>query len=68
MPGLTSSNELLARDGLHAEFACRLSGQLGSKLAEDVAHSIVRGAVEVVNEFICEALPCDTFSSLRIGF
>merc|ERR1711937_851814 len=60
MPGLTFSNELISRDeGLHAEFACLLYGMLQHKLPEDVVHDIVRGAVEVEREFICEALSCD---------
>merc|ERR1719473_131983 len=60
MPGLTFSNELISRDeGLHAEFACLLYGMLQHKLPEDVAHDIVRGAVRVEREFICEALSCD---------
>jgi len=60
MPGLTFSNELISRDeGLHAEFACLLYGMLQQKLPEDVVHDIVRGAVRVEREFICEALSCD---------
>merc|ERR1712190_21798 len=60
MPGLTFSNELISRDeGLHAEFACMLYGMLQNQLPEDVAHHIVKGAVEAERRFICEALPCD---------
>merc|ERR1712115_134896 len=60
MPGLTFSNELISRDeGLHAEFACLLYGMLQNPLPDDVAHSIVRGAVDVERQFICEALSCD---------
>jgi len=60
MPGLTFSNELISRDeGLHAEFACLLYSMLENKLPEDVVHDIVRGAVEVERQFICEALSCD---------
>jgi len=60
MPGLTFSNELISRDeGLHAEFACMLYGMLQHKLPEDVVHSIIRDAVEVERQFICEALSCD---------
>merc|ERR1712071_467321 len=60
MPGLTFSNELISRDeGLHAEFACLLYGMLENKLPEDVVHGIIRGAVEVERQFICEALSCD---------
>merc|ERR1719386_390413 len=60
MPGLTFSNELISRDeGLHAEFACLLYGMLQNPLPDDVAHDIIRGAVEVERKFICEALSCD---------
>merc|ERR1719367_2469681 len=60
MPGLTFSNELISRDeGLHAEFACLLYGMLEHKLPEDVAHDIIRGAVQVERRFITEALRCD---------
>merc|ERR1711937_361945 len=60
MPGLTFSNELISRDeGLHAEFACLLYRMLQNPLPEDVAHDIIRGAVQVERKFICEALSCD---------
>jgi len=60
MPGLTFSNELISRDeGLHAEFACLLYGMLQNPLPDDVAHNIIRGAVDVERRFICEALSCD---------
>jgi len=60
MPGLTFSNELISRDeGLHAEFACLLYSMLQNKLPDDVVHDIIRGAVEVEQGFICEALSCD---------
>eukprot|EP00451_Oxyrrhis_marina_P010103 CAMPEP_0204315902 /NCGR_PEP_ID=MMETSP0469-20131031/5102_1 /ASSEMBLY_ACC=CAM_ASM_000384 /TAXON_ID=2969 /ORGANISM="Oxyrrhis marina" /LENGTH=334 /DNA_ID=CAMNT_0051296621 /DNA_START=9 /DNA_END=1013 /DNA_ORIENTATION=- len=60
MPGLTFSNEVISRDeGLHADFACLLYSMLTHKLPEDIVHEIVREAVDVEREFICEALPCD---------
>merc|ERR1712118_83976 len=60
MPGLTFSNELISRDeGLHAEFACLLYGMLQNPLPDDVVHNIIRGAVDVERQFICEALSCD---------
>merc|ERR1712146_276314 len=60
MPGLTFSNELISRDeGLHAEFACLIYGMLQNKLPDDVVHEIIRGAVAVEEQFICEALSCD---------
>lgn len=66
MPGLTFSNELISRDeGLHAEFACLLYGMLQNPLPDDVAHDIIRGAVEVERKFICEALSCDLIGMNR---
>jgi len=60
MPGLTFSNELISRDeGLHAEFACLLYGMLQNKLPDEVVHGMIRGAVAVERQFICEALSCD---------
>ncbi|CAK9098473.1 Ribonucleoside-diphosphate reductase small chain (Ribonucleotide reductase R2 subunit) (Ribonucleotide reductase small subunit) [Durusdinium trenchii] len=60
MPGLCYSNELISRDeGLHADFACLIYGMLHRKLPDDVAHEIVKGAVEAERTFICEALPCN---------
>merc|ERR1712100_276131 len=60
MPGLTFSNELISRDeGLHAEFACLIYSMLQNPLPDDVAQSIIRGAVNVERKFICEALSCD---------
>jgi len=60
MPGLTFSNELISRDeGLHADFACLLYGMLENRLPDDVVHEIIKGAVAVERQFICEALSCD---------
>ncbi|KAM1323407.1 hypothetical protein ACFX2I_044728 [Malus domestica] len=59
MPGLTFSNELISRDeGLHCDFACLLYSLLRQKLSEDRIKSIVRNAVEIEKEFVCDALPC----------
>ncbi len=59
MNGLTFSNELISRDeGLHTDFACLLYRKLRHKLEQNEVHEIVRGAVEVEEEFICSALPC----------
>lgn len=59
MPGLTFSNELISRDeALHCEFAILLYSKLIDKLSQNVIHEIVREAVDVETNFICEALPC----------
>ena len=59
MPGLTFSNELISRDeALHCEFAILLYSKLLNKLKKSKIHEIIREAVEIETEFICEALPC----------
>jgi len=59
MPGLTFSNELISRDeALHTEFAVLLYSKLAKKLPKKKVVEIIREAVEIENEFICEALPC----------
>ena len=59
MPGLTFSNELISRDeALHTEFAVLLYTKLHKKLNKARIVEIIRDAVEIEKEFICEALPC----------
>lgn len=60
MPGLTFSNELIASDeALHCDFACLLYSMLEQdKLEQDRVQQIVREAVDVEREFVCESLPC----------
>jgi ribonucleoside-diphosphate reductase subunit M2 len=59
MPGLTFSNELISRDeALHCEFAVLLYSKLIKKLDKSRIHEIIKEAVEIETEFICEALPC----------
>jgi ribonucleoside-diphosphate reductase subunit M2 len=59
MPGLTFSNELISRDeALHCEFAVLLYNKLLKKMNKTRIHEIIKEAVEIESEFICEALPC----------
>jgi ribonucleoside-diphosphate reductase subunit M2 len=59
MPGLTFSNELISRDeALHCEFAVLLYSKLVKKLDKNRIHEIIKEAVEIETEFICDALPC----------
>lgn len=59
MPGLTFSNELISRDeGLHTDFAVMVYRKLHTKPTELAIQNIVREAVTIEKEFICEALPC----------
>ena len=63
MPGLTFSNELIARDeALHTEFAVLLYKKLLKKVSKKRVVEIVKEAVEIEREFICEALPCKLIS------
>jgi ribonucleoside-diphosphate reductase subunit M2 len=58
LPGLTFSNELISRDeGLHTEFAVALYKTLDSR-SDIQIHTIIREAVEIEKDFICNALPC----------
>ncbi len=59
MPGLTFSNELIARDeGLHTDFACLLYRKLDKPLEFSKVQQIVNEAVELEQNFITTALPC----------
>jgi ribonucleoside-diphosphate reductase beta chain len=58
MPGLTFSNELISRDeGLHCDFACLLYSMLNKKMPQKKIYEIIKDAVEIEKEFVCEALP-----------
>ena len=59
MPGLTFSNELISRDeALHCEFAILLYNKLVKKMPKNKIHELIKEAVDIETEFICEALPC----------
>ena len=58
MPGLTFSNELISRDeAMHTDFAV-LMYKRGNPLTTEAVHAIIKEAVAIEQEFICEALPC----------
>ena len=61
MPGLTFSNELIARDeGLHRDFACHIYRDLlVNKLSQHAVHEIVSSAVDAECEFVKDALRVD---------
>ncbi len=60
MPGLTFSNELISRDeGLHTDFACLLFSMLEHKPSVETLHTMLKDAVAIEIQFICEALPVD---------
>ena len=59
MPGLTFSNELISRDeALHTEFAVLLYSKLQKKIKKQRVLEIIKEAVTIEQEFICDALPC----------
>ena len=59
MPGLTFSNELISRDeGMHTDFAVLLYSKLQRKINKNKIYEIIKEAVSIEKEFICEALPC----------
>jgi ribonucleoside-diphosphate reductase subunit M2 len=59
MPGLTFSNELISRDeALHCEFAVLLYSKLNKKIDKARIYEIIKEAVDIETEFICDALPC----------
>ena len=59
LPGLAFSNELISRDeGMHCDFACLLyTNHLVNKLDPQKVRDIIKDAVEIEKEFICDALP-----------
>jgi len=60
MPGLTLSNEFIARDeGLHTDFACLLYSKIVNRLTKQKVHKIIRDAVKIEKKFITKSLPCD---------
>lgn len=59
LPGLSFSNELIARDeALHTEFAVLLYSYVKNRLSETAVREIVADAVENEKGFINESLPC----------
>ena len=59
MPGLTFSNELISRDeALHCEFAILLYSKLLKKIDKARIHELIKEAVDIETEFICNALQC----------
>jgi ribonucleotide reductase beta subunit family protein with ferritin-like domain len=58
LPGLTFSNELISRDeGLHTQFAVAYYHTMEPR-SPTLIHTIIKEAVVLEKEFICESLPC----------
>ena len=65
MPGLTYSNELIARDeGLHCDFACLMYSHIKHKLKKQRVYDIITDAVSLEKEFDIN-LNLDYFSTER---
>jgi ribonucleotide reductase beta subunit family protein with ferritin-like domain len=61
LPGLTKSNEFIARDeGQHTDFACLLYSKLppDQRVSPDTIRAMFADAVAVEKEFILESIPC----------
>jgi ribonucleoside-diphosphate reductase beta chain len=58
MSGLVLSNQFISRDeGMHRDFACLLYRRyIRNKLSEDQVIEMLREAVEIEKEFVCECL------------
>lgn len=57
---LGKSNEWIARDeGLHLNFAILLYTYIQNRLDKEEAENIMREAVEIEEEFICDSIPVD---------
>lgn len=56
---LGTSNELIARDeALHTEFAVALYGHLTHKLTQQQIENIIKPAVDIEIDFICNSIKC----------
>lgn len=59
MPGLISSNELIARDeGMHCDYSIMLYQMLENKLEQSKVHDMFKEAIDTEKIFICDSLPC----------
>jgi ribonucleotide reductase beta subunit family protein with ferritin-like domain len=57
---LGKSNELIARDeSLHTDFGVLLYTYIQNKLSEDEMFDMMKSAVEIEKEFICDSIPCN---------
>ena len=60
LPGLTTSNEFIARDeGIHMEFACLLYSKIANRVPKQKVHKLIREAVKIEKNFITKSLPCE---------
>ena len=58
LPGLSKANEYISRDeGMHTDFGVHIYKSLDAQLSQEEVHDIMREAVDVEIDFICDALP-----------
>ena len=58
LPGLTKSNEFIARDErLHTEFACLLYSMIKNRISQNEIYAMIEEAIQIESEFITESLP-----------
>jgi ribonucleoside-diphosphate reductase subunit M2 len=59
LPGLCLSNEYISRDeGLHVEHAVLLYSKLKRRVSKKKFNEIMKEAVDIEIDFICNAIPC----------
>lgn len=59
LPGLTKSNEFIARDeGMHVEFACELYKLVVNKPSNSEVLKIITEAVYIAYDFVTESIQC----------
>lgn len=59
-PAVCFSNELISRDeGLHTTFGCLLYNKLQNRLSQQAVHQIIKDAVEIETEFVCQSIPVE---------
>jgi ribonucleotide reductase beta subunit family protein with ferritin-like domain len=58
LPGLSKANEFISRDeGMHTDFGVHIYWTCINRLEQIEVHEIMKEAVDVEAEFICDALP-----------
>ena len=57
---LGKSNELIARDeSLHTDFGVLLYSHIKNRLSDEVMYGMMKSAVEIEKEFICDSFSCN---------
>ena len=57
---LGKSNELIARDeSLHTDFGVLLYSHIQNRLSDEVMYGMMKSAVEIEKEFICDSFSCN---------